>query len=72
MPASTEISAMTTISSMSVNPASASDALRRPAGESQHRTYQSLYFVPSSAVPALLVNTSKTFCPPQVVASGSS
>ncbi len=41
-------------------------------GVSQHRAYQSLYFVPSSAVAPLLVNTSNTLCPPQVVASGAS
>ena len=35
-------------------------------------SYQSLYFVPSSAVPPNVVCTSKTFCPPHAVASGSS
>src|SRR5208282_5998496 len=34
--------------------------------------YQSLYFVPSSAVPDDFEYTSKTFFPPQLVESGSS
>ena len=34
--------------------------------------YQSLYFVPSRAVPPLVERTSKTFWPPQRVASGLS
>src|SRR5450756_1846000 len=41
-------------------------------GDSQHRDHQSLYFVPSSPVPVLFVKTSKTFWPPQLVASVSS
>ena len=45
---------------------------RRTLATLHHASYQSRYFVPSSAVPSLLVYTSKTFCPPHVVASGSS
>ena len=52
MPASTVIRAITTISSISVKPAVRRDACRRMNTMSG---YQSLYFVPSRAVPPLLV-----------------
>src|ERR1700722_4086045 len=46
--------------------------LVRKLGQELCPSYQSLYFVPSSAVPVDFEYTSKTFFPPQVVESASS
>lgn len=69
---------------MSVNPVSSPEERRFrieahtardcnvPFNSNPRSTYQSEYFVPSSAVPVDFEYTSKTFLPPQLVESGSS
>ena len=70
MLASTTMIEITMSSSIIVKPAAGPvpRALRTLATTA----YQSLYFVPSSAVPVLSERTSNTFWPPQLVVSGLS
>ena len=69
MPARMTMRTMTIIISIRVNP----DVHGGRAGAACCSfIYQSLYFVPSSASPSLLVYTSNTFCPPQLLESGLS
>ena len=62
---------MTIMSSISVNPADR-EAVTGCLRSTDAMSYQSRYFVPSSAVASLVVYTSNTFSPPQRVESASS